>query len=302
MNFLSMKYFLTAAEERSFTKAAEKLHITQQTLSAHIAGLEKEVGMKLFLRHVPLELTDGGQVFYRYASLFQRNEISLRRELADVSGSESGILRIGVAPSRGQVLLSSVIVAFHQRYPHVRVQLAEQANEALWSALKRDEIDLAIAYGPAALPGIRQEPYLQEHMVLLVADSLWKSLEVVEAPALDDIGFLTHCPFLLNSEDDITGAWARKLFRSAGIEPHVVLESENMGTMLSLCVKGLGAYFCPENLAKALLSPEEWKQMHRIPVPGGTYEISFGYQEKAHRWSMIEHFIEIAKRDREEMK
>lgn len=295
MNFLSMKYFLTVAEERSFTKAAEKLHITQQTLSAHMAGLEKEVGMKLFLRHVPLELTDGGQVFYRYARLFQRNELSLRRELADVSGSESGILRIGVAPGRGQVLLPAVIAAFHDRYPHVRVQLAEQANEAIWSALKRDEIDLAIAYGPSTLPGILQEPYMQEQMVLLVAESLWKSLAGNGNPTLEDSVFLEHCPFLLNSEDDITGAWARKLFRKAEVEPHVVLESENMGTMLALCVKGLGAYFCSENLAQALLSAEEWKTMHRIPITGGRYRISFGYQEKAHRWSMIEHFMEIAK-------
>ena len=105
MNFLSMKYFIALSEEKSFTRAAERLHITQQTLSAHMAGLEKEVGMKLFVRHVPLELTDGGEVFYRYARIFQRNELALRRELSDVSGSESGILRIGVAPARGQVLL-----------------------------------------------------------------------------------------------------------------------------------------------------------------------------------------------------
>ena len=74
MNFLSMKYFLMLAEERSFTKAAERLHITQQTLSAHVAALERETGAKLFVRHVPLELTDSGSVFLRYARLFVRND------------------------------------------------------------------------------------------------------------------------------------------------------------------------------------------------------------------------------------
>ena len=59
-----MKYFVVLAEERSFTKAAEKLHVTQQTLSAHVAGLEKESGAKLFIRHVPLELTDAGRRAY----------------------------------------------------------------------------------------------------------------------------------------------------------------------------------------------------------------------------------------------
>ena len=63
MNFLSMDYFVTLAQERNFTRAAEKLHITQQTLSAHIAVLEKEAGSPLFLRRVPLELTYAGKVF-----------------------------------------------------------------------------------------------------------------------------------------------------------------------------------------------------------------------------------------------
>lgn len=57
MNFLSMDYFIMVAKERSFTKAAQRLGITQQTLSAHIANLEREIGCGLFIRHVPLELT-----------------------------------------------------------------------------------------------------------------------------------------------------------------------------------------------------------------------------------------------------
>ena len=57
MNFLSMDYFLMTAEKRRFTKAADALHITQQTLSTHIANLEQELDCKLFVRHVPLELT-----------------------------------------------------------------------------------------------------------------------------------------------------------------------------------------------------------------------------------------------------
>ena len=82
MNFLTIHYFLTLVEERNFTRAAERLHVTQQTLSGHIAMVEREVGMKLFIRHVPLELTDGGEVFYRYARIFQRNELAFRRSLS----------------------------------------------------------------------------------------------------------------------------------------------------------------------------------------------------------------------------
>lgn len=67
MNFQSISYFIMLAREKNFTRAAEKLHMTQQALSASISSLEKEWGMPFFLRHVPLELTNGGRVFYEYA-------------------------------------------------------------------------------------------------------------------------------------------------------------------------------------------------------------------------------------------
>ena len=67
MNFQSLNYFIMLAREKNFTRAAEKLHLTQQTLSANVAALEKEWGMKFLIRHVPLELTDAGKVFYAYA-------------------------------------------------------------------------------------------------------------------------------------------------------------------------------------------------------------------------------------------
>ena len=154
-----MKYFVVLAEERSFTKAAEKLHVTQQTLSAHVAGLEKESGAKLFIRHVPLELTDAGRVFYRYARIIRRNEMALERELTDAAGMGRGTLRIGVAPSRGQVVLTPVIESFRKSYPGIRIRLAEMANDMLWTALARDEIDLVLARAPEALPGIACIPF-----------------------------------------------------------------------------------------------------------------------------------------------
>ena len=63
MNFLSIEYFAAVASEHSFSKAAKRLGITQQTLSANIAALERELGCTLFVRHVPLELTYAGTVF-----------------------------------------------------------------------------------------------------------------------------------------------------------------------------------------------------------------------------------------------
>lgn len=308
MNFLSMKYFLTLAEEKNFTQAAEKLHITQQTLSAHIGGLEKEVGTKLFVRHVPLELTDSGAVFLRYARIFSRNELALKRELSDVSGQYKGILRIGIAPCRGRVQLPEVIASFRETYPHVSIRLHEMANEDIWNALKRDEIDVAMARVLGELPGIAHRPWMEEEIVLLVSKDLAKGLWGEEAGRIFmpegqrkrglSLRF-ADCPFLLNSEEDIAGALARKLFRDAGFSPWIAVESENMETLLDLCLMGKGAYFCPKNLVKALLTPENREKLYVLEFQDGKYGLSFGYLKNSHRWKIIEKWMDAVLHDHE---
>ena len=73
MNFLTMEYFLSIAEHRNITKAAAELHITQQTLSAHLTALEKELDTKLFIRSSPMELTHVGTVFLKHAAIIFEN-------------------------------------------------------------------------------------------------------------------------------------------------------------------------------------------------------------------------------------
>lgn len=258
--------------------------------------------MKLFIRHVPLELTDGGEVFYRYARIFQRNELAFRRALSDVSGSESGLLRIGVAPARGEVLLPPLLEAFHRRYPRVRIVLCEMANAMIWKALEREEIDLALARWEEELPGVSLYPYQEEEIVLLLSADLYQRLpgteeeksRVLSAPQKELPVFLEQCDFLLNSEGDIAGRLARKLFREASFAPRVAAESEHMTTMLRLCLRGLGAYFCPKNLAEAMLAPSDMQKLHWIAFTEGKYMISFACHESSHRWSMIENFLKIA--------
>ena len=89
-----MEYFEVLAQERNFTKAAERLHITQQSLSSHIAGMEKELGCQLLVRHIPLELTYAGEVLLRYAKHFQREHEDFLRELCDISQNQKGVLRL----------------------------------------------------------------------------------------------------------------------------------------------------------------------------------------------------------------
>lgn len=87
-----------------------------------------------------------------------------------------GTLRIGVAPSRGQVVLTPVIESFRKSCPGIRIRLVEMANDMLWTALARDEIDLVLARAPEALPGIACIPFAEEDSVLYLSDDLAEAL------------------------------------------------------------------------------------------------------------------------------
>ena len=302
MNFASLEYFEALARERSFTRAAEHLHITQQSLSSHIAKLEKELGCQLIVRHVPLELTYAGEVFLSYASSLREQYTTMRQEFWDISQNDEGLLRIGIAFTRGRTILPDIIMAFHEVNPHIRVQLVEATNEALRQKLMDGDIDLAIAYFPTALPGIRLRSFYQEEVVIIALREKFKSLYGDDAEnrirrlEQGDYSALEGCPLILGSIEDIGGSIEEKLVRRAGISrPRIIATSNNSETLLALCLRGAGVTLCSETLARAALSEEQLDSLliiHRGDA--ARYPICFGYQEKSYQWSVIDSFMDIA--------
>ena len=168
MNFLSMEYFAAVADKRNFTRAADQLHITQQTLSAHIASLERELNCQLFLRRSPLELTYAGQVFLRYALQFQQDYQALKHEFCDITANQRGLLRVGIAYTRGRVIMPRVIPAFQTVYPNIQVDLLEASNDELHARLLDGTVDLAVAAFAHSVPEIELQPFYQEEVCMLV--------------------------------------------------------------------------------------------------------------------------------------
>ena len=304
MNFQSIHYFLQVARKRSFSQAAEELFITQQTLSASIAALEKELGCRLFVRHIPLELTYGGEQFLKYATSFEQNYDRMLRDFAEIGADIRGRLRIGVAVNRGHLLLPRLIHAFHQVHPTVEVAVLEGKNDALLEALHENEIDLAIADFPEDCRGIAVEEYYEDEIVLTVSDALLQTcfgdrMREVKASLVEtgDIRRLADVPFLMSSALSVSGRIARKLIRQAGIVPEVKTSSGNMETLIEMCYLGEGACFCPGKLLRYLLSEEQLETMTvlRFLDSGTQYSVKFGWPEQEKDWSIREEFIHLAK-------
>ena len=222
MNFATFEYFEMLARERNFTRAAERLHITQQSLSSAIAKLERELGCQLVVRHVPLELTYAGEVFLGYATSLHEQYTTMQQEFWDISQNEEGALRVGIAFTRGRTILPDIIMAFHESHPHICVELAEATNEALRQMLFEGAIDLAIAFFPNQIPGIVQRDFYQEEVVVLVQRKLFENIYGDEAPQRirrieeGDYSALEGCPLVLGSMEDIGGRIERAVIRRSG--------------------------------------------------------------------------------------
>ena len=303
MNFSSLSYFETLAHERSFTKAAQKLHITQQSLSSNIAKMEQELGCQLVVRHVPLELTYAGEVLLRYAASFRKDFTALQQEFCDITQNQSGTLRVGVTYTRGRTILPDIIQAFQKSYPAISIELVEDSNDALRRKLVEGEMDLAIANFPDSIPSITIREFYREEVVMLVARELFESLYGEDAQErasqfeAGDYSSIENCPLVLNSIDDIGGHIERNLLKQAGIaRPCIKATSSNAETLLALCVRGVGACFCSELLARAALTEDQLSSLLVLRLgESARYPICFGYQEQSYQWSIIDAFMSVAK-------
>lgn len=303
MNFVSLSYFEMLARERSFTRAAERLHITQQSLSSNIAKMEQELGCTLIVRHVPLELTYAGEVLLRYAGSFREEYDAMQKEFCDISQNQRGVLRVGVTYTRGRTILPSVIVAFRESYPFIRIDLVEDSNDALRRKLLDGDVDLIIANFPESIPGISLHDFYNEEVVMLVSKALLSSLYGDEADDRvrrveeGDVAAIEDCPLVLGNVDDIGGHIERALLKRAGISrPNIMATSSNAETLLALCVRGVGACFCPEILARSALSEEQLSSLQLLRLgDAARYRIRFGFQEQTYQWSIIDAFMKVAK-------
>jgi len=274
MNFLPMYYFTVVVKNRNINQAAHELHITQQTLSAHMTALEKELQCCLFHRHPNFALTYAGEKFYRYAADFIRTYDSMQQEFRDMEQHHSDNLHIGIARTRSKVLMPRLISTFVNTSPYIQVSLSENTNDALIQGLLDGKLDLIIARFTIEHPEMTIEPLYREQMILTVPASIIKN-------APHDIRCLTTIPLLMNSKNDIAGHIAMYELQKAGITPKIIAASDNIEVLLNMCLLGMGACFCSDYLLDHVLTPAQQKSICRIPLHQ-TYKIQMAWLNKVY--------------------
>ena len=156
MELRHLRYFVAIAEERSFTRAAERLWIAQPGLSSQIRRLEAELGIRLFERHTRgVDLTDAGELFLERARTTLAAAEAARSTGRDLEAGVIGSLRLGVASGPGWPLTSEFLRRFGRERPGVELSVLQGYSGMLWRDLRDGRLDALLTPTGGANPGMR---------------------------------------------------------------------------------------------------------------------------------------------------
>ena len=251
----SLRCFLAAAEELIFTRAAKRIFISQQALSSHISKLEDYYQVKLFDRGssgVSMTLTDAGRALKRCAQDIFNSVDSYAREVQDIKNFRQGELTVGIPVTRGTIMLPPLLSAFHQMFPQITLHLVEGVDTpSLLKALYEGTADLYIGYQPENTQGLAITPLFEEKFVILVPNQLLKEYipnclnDLLLHGGPISIAHFAALPFVAQDPETFNGEVFQALCQNAGIQPTVVVFTQNLITLASLCMDGLGACVLP---------------------------------------------------------
>lgn len=294
MELRQLQYALQIAAERNFSRAAEKLHIAQPSLSQQLSKLEKELGVMLFQRNTSsVELTHAGQKFVEQASIIIDAVELLRQEMSDISQLRTGSVVVGSMPITGAHLLPHVLPVFKRKYAEVEITLLEDSSMNLEKLTASGQTDLSLLSLPLQIPTLTYEVLGEERIDLAVPHEHPLASRSVKGirTALHE---LREEPFIVLKEGQGFRKMTMELCHEAGFEPRVVFESNNMETVQSLVAAGMGVTLVPHFIARAPRS--EFVPVYlplAEPVPSRTLVIA--YRRGRYLSRAAEAFIETFK-------
>ena len=228
-------YFVAAGEEGSVTLAAERVHISQPSISAAIAALEHEFDVQLFVRHHAqgLSLTAAGERLLIAARDLLRAADDLGDLARDIAGGIAGPLRVGAFRTLSALVLPELVAGFSAANPRVALTMVEDDEAGLLARLRRGEIDLALSYAQNA------EDIAFERLALLPTYLVLPADHALAGRAAVALADLAHDPFIL-LDMPISADYLRSLFDQAGVPMTVAARSDQPETIRAMVGAGLG--------------------------------------------------------------
>lgn len=246
MDLISLYYFTELAKELHMTHTAERLFISQQTLSNHIRRMEEELGVPLFKRKPSLSLTPAGELVLNFAQKVNRDYGRLQDMLSDIEGQERGILCMGASAIRLNACLPEILPEFTRRYPQVELRVTDAISSRLEPMVLDGSLDFAVVLSETENPALFSRPLIHDQLYLCVSDRLLRrcygnDTETLKKKAENGafVQDFEKLPFCLMSNR--MGKMLQNCFDEAGIVPRIYSKSTFSRIGMSICEKGLAA-------------------------------------------------------------
>ncbi|SAI21397.1 LysR family transcriptional regulator [Bordetella ansorpii] len=233
MELRHLRYFVALANSLNFTRAAQRVHVTQSTLSHQIRQLEDEIGKPLFDRiGKRVSLTEAGDAFLGYASRALQEVDQGLGELKSAESPMSGAVRVAATHTFNLNIIPECVGQFLARNPTVRLSVEELAADAIVTGLTSGQFDLGVAYRPVLPLGLRFEPLFNEELMLVVNSrhplAGRKRIRMIE---------LHREPLALLPPTFSTRRMLNECFAAAGAEPMVCAEMNTLPALLGVALR-----------------------------------------------------------------
>ena len=307
--FVWKKYVYEVYKERSFTKAAQNLYISQPSLSARIKKIEETIGEPLFDRSTtPLQLTEVGKVYIEAAEEITQIEQRVENYINDLAGLKTGNLAVGASTLFAAYVVPSLITQFNQKFPDVHIQLIEGNTAELEEMLGSNALDFVIDNYHYDSILYNKELYCEENILLAVPKHFAVNEELgmyqlsykniknknylnQKYPAVP-LGRFADLPFIMLTQGNDTRTRGDRLCRNVGFKPNIVLEFNQQSTAYMASSTQLGATFISDILVSQLPTFENLVY-YKLDGEEAKRKVFFYYKTHKYKTRVMEEFIRM---------
>ncbi len=285
------EYIAVIAAEKNVTRAAEKLFVTQSSLSQTLAHVEKELGIKIFNRTgSELTPTYEGELFLQSCRQILEIRNNLQIQYREIHQNYTGLLKIGIAPQRSWLFIPHIVPDYTRLYPGVQIQLTDGYEKELVELLLDGRVDMIITITSRLHPDLVYTPLFDEDFLVFLAKDNPLCQKAVNGHL--DLGLLAETPFILTKSGYNLRANVDKILTDAGICPRILMESGSMDVCMQMAAYGLGAAILPDSLYYF----HEFKNRVQVFPTGNRYrrQLSFVCRKNSYIPHIMREFIRIA--------
>lgn len=275
MTSRELLYIKTIADEKSMTRAAAKLFITQPSLSHCVMNIERQLGTPLFRRTTAgLMLTYAGEKYYRMACEILRVYAAFESEIQEEGELTRGRITLGITNYLATDMLPRMLPAFHKGHPGIELRIAEETTDQMEKSLLSGKLDFAIMHtgtgdGAGGSPALACEVLSRDPFLIAAPPDTPYAAQAETRPGDPyptlNPAHLRNEPFLLVTHGQRIRHVSDRVLAAAGVSPNVVITSRNYEMLRRLAAEGMGYTFVPRQYAGILGGGEYQPQYFMIP-------------------------------------